>query len=657
MVCLCLHASLGCDAPSTPPSPAPAPSTRVPPDTAAPVVTITAGPDLETTSTDAVLAFEATDLAGSVAGLECRLDGDAFAACTSPTTLTALALGKHSFQVRARDDSGNVSVPATHAWSVVELVPGPEPKAVVYAAPTGLTPSPHFEVEVLEEGFAPRSSFVNYHPARIVTTPGIPGTEHHAGRSFSFTTFETPAPVKVRVKRLTGAFSSAVVRPTRYGISPTQVAPDTLEFTLEPEQKVSVELDTSMALCYYDGVVCVRDILTIFADKKDEVSPVASYPEAEIARPKPGLHAGNVTFLNNTLPLASTLGSVNGAKAVVFGPGVYDIGYWEVPPSIEHIHLEGGAMVFGAINTLPLGTPPAPDDYLEAWKFTLRPTFQLTGHGVLSGSKLPWHVTQDFAYCEDDLCGWWKMTRLLRIQAKAFTVADVTLADSPYWTVALGSAGDAQPTGHLDGVKILAQWSHNNDGAPLTTNGSIKNSFVQTNDDGVTLTASGGTIEQCVMWQFNNGASFQLGWYPKTISNITIKGIDLIHGEWWWGAGDNSGLLTFGPTSDPSSGAITNIDVSDVRIEGDVLRLVGLTPSPGQKLANVKFTDIRVDAWGNDTFNSKRFNVIEGLGGASIKGLAFNGLTVGGQLVDEANSETLGQMTVTGDVTGLTFGP
>ena len=97
------------------------------------------------------------------------------------------------------------------------------------------------------------------------------------------------------------------------------------------------------------------------------------YREADVYRPDPGTYANNAQILGISAPVVSTLGNAKGRKVVVFGPGVYVIGYWKVPNNVEHIHLEGGAIVYGAIDVLPLGPAPKSDDYLQAQRLRCAP--------------------------------------------------------------------------------------------------------------------------------------------------------------------------------------------------------------------------------------------------------------------------------------------
>ncbi|MEZ5099869.1 MAG: hypothetical protein R3C15_08775 [Thermoleophilia bacterium] len=85
-------------------------------DTVAPDTTIDAGPAGTVDTGMATFSFSSTE-PGS--GFQCRLDGGAFAGCASPTTVTGLANGQHTFEVRAIDGAGNVDgSPAARSWVV-----------------------------------------------------------------------------------------------------------------------------------------------------------------------------------------------------------------------------------------------------------------------------------------------------------------------------------------------------------------------------------------------------------------------------------------------------------------------------------------------------------------------------------------------------------
>ncbi|MBA3747588.1 MAG: hypothetical protein H0W96_08875 [Solirubrobacterales bacterium] len=93
-------------------------------DVTAPQTTITAQPADSTTSTSASLSFSSNE-PGS---FECKLDAAAFAPCTSPQGYSSLAVGSHTFQVRAKDQAGNVdATPASYTWQVAAPAPPPPP--------------------------------------------------------------------------------------------------------------------------------------------------------------------------------------------------------------------------------------------------------------------------------------------------------------------------------------------------------------------------------------------------------------------------------------------------------------------------------------------------------------------------------------------------
>jgi flagellar hook assembly protein FlgD len=113
-----------------------------PADTTAPQTTINSGPSGSTTATNASFGFESTE---SDSTFQCQLDSGAWASCSSPKTYSSLALGAHSFAVKATDEVGNVDAsPATRSWTVQPPAPPDDttaPQTTIDAGPSGTTTS------------------------------------------------------------------------------------------------------------------------------------------------------------------------------------------------------------------------------------------------------------------------------------------------------------------------------------------------------------------------------------------------------------------------------------------------------------------------------------------------------------------------------------
>lgn len=105
-------------------------------DTLAPESFISSGPNAQTTSTSATFTFSANE----TATFECNLNNTGYSACTSPASRTGLAVGSHTFAVRARDTASNLeSTPATYNWQVIAVPDTTPPQTTINSGPTSQT--------------------------------------------------------------------------------------------------------------------------------------------------------------------------------------------------------------------------------------------------------------------------------------------------------------------------------------------------------------------------------------------------------------------------------------------------------------------------------------------------------------------------------------
>ncbi|MBX3154377.1 MAG: Ig-like domain repeat protein [Deltaproteobacteria bacterium] len=121
--------------------PDPTPATRTwTVDAIAPDVTVTIGPSNPSNVAAPSFTFGSTD---ATAVFVCKVDADAFAACTSPFTTASLADGAHVFTVRATDGVGNATT-TTFSWSIDTIAPTVTITAAPPAATNNPTPSVTF---------------------------------------------------------------------------------------------------------------------------------------------------------------------------------------------------------------------------------------------------------------------------------------------------------------------------------------------------------------------------------------------------------------------------------------------------------------------------------------------------------------------------------
>jgi hypothetical protein len=114
--------------------------------------TITSKPANPTSSTSASFTFTGPN----GAAFKCRLDGSAFAACTSPKSYSALSQGSHTFQVKSALGADK-STPTAYTWVVDPVAPS-APSITAKPASLSNTTSPSFSFTDSESGVSFRCS-------------------------------------------------------------------------------------------------------------------------------------------------------------------------------------------------------------------------------------------------------------------------------------------------------------------------------------------------------------------------------------------------------------------------------------------------------------------------------------------------------------------
>src|SRR5215208_3055185 len=109
-----------------------------PTDITAPETTIDSAPSGTINVAEATFTFSASETGAT---FECRLDGAAYSACTSPESYTNLSNGSHTFEVRATDGAGNVDATPASSTFTVEVPPPPQdttpPETTIDSGPSG----------------------------------------------------------------------------------------------------------------------------------------------------------------------------------------------------------------------------------------------------------------------------------------------------------------------------------------------------------------------------------------------------------------------------------------------------------------------------------------------------------------------------------------
>jgi hypothetical protein len=239
-----------------------------------------------------------------------------------------------------------------------------------------------------------------------------------------------------------------------------------------------------------------------------------------------------------------------------------------------------------------------------------------------------------------------------------------TLVDSPMFYIASVSPGTT-----IRNVKMAAAWPYNSDGLDVPTGGLVEDCFIRANDDSIKISGSNAVARRMVVWQMVNGASVQMGWVSSFArENATVDSVDVIHVDYCSlvaGGGSQTCAMsdneaTVGSTPDGmTSVQLSNVTVSNVRVEGDAVRLLyaAMPPSstPGSYLTGLRLVNVSADAMTLARAHGGERNVIAGASGSlPAVGVGLVNVTVGGQCINATAAGPVWGFQVT-DAVGTQF--
>lgn len=419
-----------------------------------------------------------------------------------------------------------------------------------------------------------------------------------AGLTMSHSTIVAQGPITLEVERAEGD-TGCIIRPLHLGLVAEETGSRTIQITVPQSQDgihVSVEFHDDLVTAHNDmsGVsgklveeavgpavhTEPRHALMIFVEPpRPELVPTEA--DGVIFRPAPGR--------------VDNLGDVD-ADIILFGPGAYEIpatSHVYLPARVRWLHLAEGAYVRGAFEFRG-----EQEDY------------RVTGHGVLSGEHYPYECDRSHAYrSRPDGNGNAHATGLRMLQffsrdrPQRLTVSGITIVNPPYHSfVVFGETGSFRTT--FVNYKQVGGWYWQSDGVEVYDGGAVRRSFFHANDDVFKLYHSDVNVENCVVWKGENGPVFQLGWMPRNLHAIRVRGVDVIHNRIGWkDIKQNTGIINSARhytdpgaenKADPQA-IIRDIFLEDIRCEGMCPAALRLYPLSSWK--DVIVRNLSIERW------------------------------------------------------------
>jgi hypothetical protein len=298
-----------------------------------------------------------------------------------------------------------------------------------------------------------------------------------------------------------------------------------------------------------------------------------------------------------------------GFSGIWFGPGVHDIGAYQVPAGIKNIYFEKGSWVYGAL--IMDGNPDV----------------KIFGRGVLSGAKLDYRESHAIEAIH---------------QSNNINVEGIVIADPKHFAVRLVGKNNT-----VQWTKVVGGWVYNCDGITAFRGSRVSNCFIWANDDAIKVYRDDIIWSDIVVWQLNNGGVIQMSWGGSQSSNVSLSRIDVLRAE-WNKPGFNRALLSCvgNRYQDPGKyGIQQNWLIEDVVTETPIPVIFGITPdeSSFNHVHNLTLKNWNVRM----SMNTPYQNMIHGNDpNQPMDGLVFDNFVFNGILLNQFNWKDVMDMSI-----------
>ncbi len=308
------------------------PSTR---DRVPPEVSVDAAPAVETIATNATVAFHANE----EVLFSCTFDsGAAVTPCSSPVTLTGLALGVHALSISATDNANNTTLaPTTVSWTVV-LPPDTTPPAtpvlddvapIITATTITFSGTREADAIILVDGTADGVTFAS------ATTWSATRPRGLFPQTFTIIARDAAGNESVPAILIVESLETALAPVTDFAAPSATTSSVTLTWKAPIDDPATLRASLSYALRFVNGIPAVIDEAVW-----DAATPVAGLPTVGVADATETFTAGNLAPLVHTFMLRVTDGTRSSVPAAV----TIDL----TPPAapvitIAEVHFQGGA--------------------------------------------------------------------------------------------------------------------------------------------------------------------------------------------------------------------------------------------------------------------------------------------------------------------------